>query len=66
MSDSLIVGIDLGTTFSLVAAMSGDGPVVFPNALGAKLTPSAVSVLDGGELVVGACSISGALMSRPI
>jgi molecular chaperone HscC len=52
----VIVGIDLGTTFSLVAGMRADGPVVFPNALGAGLTPSAVSVLDGGELVVGAAA----------
>jgi len=43
----VIVGIDLGTTFSLVAIMRDDGPVVLPNALGARLTPSAVNVLDG-------------------
>ena len=49
----MIVGIDLGTTFSLVSIMRDDGPVVLPNALGAKLTPSAVSVLDGGDLLVG-------------
>ena len=52
----MIVGIDLGTTFSLVAVMRDDGPVVLPNALGDNLTPSAVSVLDGGELLVGAAA----------
>src|SRR5215510_14133418 len=52
----MIVGIDLGTTFSLVALMRDGGPAVLPNALGAKLTPSAVSLLDGGELVVGAAA----------
>jgi molecular chaperone HscC len=49
----VIVGIDLGTTYSLVARLGDEGPVVLPNALGAKLTPSAVSVLDTGEIVVG-------------
>ena len=49
----MIVGIDLGTTYSLVARLGDEGPVVLPNALGAKLTPSAVSVLDTGEIVVG-------------
>jgi molecular chaperone HscC len=52
----MIVGIDLGTTFSLVAVMRDDGPVVLPNAVGANLTPSAVSLLDGGELLVGAAA----------
>jgi molecular chaperone HscC len=51
-----IVGIDLGTTFSLVSIMRDDGPVVLPNALGSKLTASAVSLLDGGEVVVGAAA----------
>jgi molecular chaperone HscC len=52
----VIVGIDLGTTFSLCAAMKGDAPVLIPNVLGEVLTPSAVSVLDGGEIVVGAAA----------
>jgi molecular chaperone HscC len=49
----VIVGIDLGTTYSLVSVMRDDGPVVLPNALGRSLTPSAVSLLDDGALVVG-------------
>jgi molecular chaperone HscC len=52
----MIVGIDLGTTFSLVAVMRDDGPVILPNAIGANLTPSAVSVLDGGEMLIGAAA----------
>jgi molecular chaperone HscC len=49
----MIVGIDLGTTYSLVAVMKGDQPAVLPNALGEGLTPSAVSLTDAGEVLVG-------------
>ena len=38
-----VIGIDLGTTHSLIGAYTADGPVLFPNALGRLLTPSAVS-----------------------
>lgn len=52
----MIVGIDLGTTYSAVAAMTdGDDPVVLPNVLGERLTPSAVS-LDGDAILVGAAA----------
>lgn len=49
-----IVGIDLGTTYSLVAVMRGGEPVVLPNAVGELLTPSAVSLDDDGTALVGA------------
>jgi molecular chaperone HscC len=49
----VIIGIDLGTTYSLASVMRDDGPVVLPNGLGKPLTPSAVSLLDDGTLVVG-------------
>jgi len=49
-----IIGIDLGTTYSLAAVMQGDKPVVLPNALGELLTPSAVSVTDDDTILVGA------------
>jgi molecular chaperone HscC len=49
-----IVGIDLGTTYSLVAVLQGGTPVVLANALGETLTPSAVSVGDDGTVLVGA------------
>src|SRR5262249_39753744 len=51
---SAIVGIDLGTTFSLVATMKDGAPIVLPNALGELLTPSAVSLADDGTVLVGA------------
>jgi molecular chaperone HscC len=49
-----IVGIDLGTTFSLVSTMMGGRPVVLPNAVGETLTPSAVSIAEDGTVLVGA------------
>ncbi len=47
------VGIDLGTTFSAVAIMEGDKPIIIPNAEGQRTTPSVVSFLENGERVVG-------------
>src|SRR5262245_6073279 len=49
----VVVGIDLGTTFSLVATLRDGVPTVIPNALGEGLTPSAVSA-DGETILVGA------------
>lgn len=49
----MIVGIDLGTTHSLVGKYAPDGPVLFPNALGRLLTPSVVSVDEADHLIVG-------------
>jgi molecular chaperone HscC len=49
----MIVGIDLGTTHSLVGCYGEDGPRLFANALGDYLTPSVVSVDDGGHVLVG-------------
>jgi molecular chaperone HscC len=49
----MIVGIDLGTTHSLVGMYGDEGPVLFPNALGDFLTPSVVSVDDDGHIIVG-------------
>jgi molecular chaperone HscC len=48
----MIVGIDLGTTHSLIGAYTAEGPTLFPNALGDLLTPSVVSV-DGDIVLVG-------------
>ena len=50
---SAIVGIDLGTTNSLVAHMTPEGPKVISNALGEVLTPSVVGLHDDGSLLVG-------------
>ena len=49
----MIVGIDLGTTNSLVAAFTEEGPVIIPNRLGKHLTPSVVSVDENGNVYVG-------------
>jgi len=48
-----IVGIDLGTTNSLVAFMDLTGPVVIPGADGERMVPSIVSYPEGGGVVVG-------------
>ena len=49
-----IIGIDLGTTNSVVAVMEGNEPVVIPNAEGARTTPSVVAFKKDGERLVGA------------
>jgi molecular chaperone HscC len=49
----MIVGIDLGTTHSLIGAFTAEGPQLFPNALGDLLTPSVVSIDDAGTIIVG-------------
>jgi molecular chaperone DnaK len=48
-----IIGIDLGTTNSVVAIMEGKEPKVIPNEEGARLTPSVVAFDDKGEVLVG-------------
>ena len=47
------VGIDLGTTFSLVATMEGGEPVIITNREGERLTPSVVAIDKKGERQVG-------------
>ncbi|HUY54021.1 MAG TPA: Hsp70 family protein, partial [Candidatus Nanopelagicaceae bacterium] len=47
------VGIDLGTTNSVVAVMEGGEPVVIPNTEGGRTTPSVVAFTKGGERLVG-------------
>jgi molecular chaperone DnaK len=49
-----IIGIDLGTTNSVVAVMEGGEPKVIPNREGSRLTPSVVAYLESGERLVGA------------
>jgi molecular chaperone DnaK len=48
-----IIGIDLGTTNSVVAIMEGDQPKVLINSQGSRLTPSVVGFTDKGEILVG-------------
>lgn len=47
------VGIDLGTTNSVIAAVEGGEPKVIPNAEGSRTTPSVVAFTDQGERLVG-------------
>ncbi len=47
------VGIDLGTTNSVVAVLEGGEPTVIPNAEGARTTPSVVAFAKSGEVLVG-------------
>lgn len=49
----MIVGIDLGTTHSLIGYYGPDGPVLIPNALGELLTPSVISADKDETLIIG-------------
>ncbi|MGC2108620.1 MAG: Fe-S protein assembly chaperone HscA [Candidatus Korobacteraceae bacterium] len=53
MSSDRIVGIDLGTTNSLVAYMEGERPVVIPGEDGSNLLPSVVALDPSGQIIVG-------------
>jgi len=48
-----IIGIDLGTTFSVVAVMEGGEPKIITNEEGSRLTPSVVAFTKDGEILVG-------------
>lgn len=48
-----IIGIDLGTTNSCVAIMSGGDPTVIANSEGGRTTPSVVAITDKDERLVG-------------
>src|SRR5271157_3929387 len=56
MATERIVGIDLGTTNSLVAYMAGDRPVVIPGEDGLNLLPSVVALDESGQIVVGSAA----------
>jgi molecular chaperone DnaK len=49
-----IIGIDLGTTNSVVSVLEGGEPVVIPNSEGGRTTPSVVGFTKSGEILVGA------------
>ena len=53
MASKKIIGIDLGTTNSVVAIMEGAAPKVLINQQGSRLTPSVVALTDKGEWLVG-------------
>ncbi len=48
-----IIGIDLGTTYSLVSCYVDNECIIIPNAEGERLTPSVVSVFENGDVIVG-------------
>ena len=50
---SRIIGIDLGTTNSVVAVMEGGSPKVIENSYGSRVTPSVVGFTDKGERLIG-------------
>ena len=53
MTDELVIGIDLGTTNSVVATVEHGRSVVIPNRGGAQLTPSVVAISPNGKRLVG-------------
>ena len=53
-----VVGVDLGTTNSAVAAMEGGKPTIVTNAEGARTTPSVVAYTKTGDRLVGQVSIN--------
>ena len=53
-----IIGIDLGTTNSLVSILQAGRPVILPNSSGQRLTPSAVSIGADGEILIGEAALA--------
>ena len=60
---SRILGIDLGTTNSVMSVMEKNGPFVVPNSLGERITPSVVGFSKSGEVLVGKKAKRGAIMN---
>ncbi|MDP2965173.1 MAG: molecular chaperone DnaK [Pelolinea sp.] len=58
-----IIGIDLGTTNSVVAVMSGGEPMVIPTAEGERLLPSVVAINKNGERIVGRVARNQAIVN---
>jgi molecular chaperone DnaK len=58
-----IIGIDLGTTTCLMAFMEKDKPVIIPNNLGERITPSVVCFAKSGELLIGKKAKKAAIMN---
>jgi len=52
-----VIGIDLGTTYSCMAFMEGEGPKVIPNLEGLSTTPSVVSFTSTGEELIGTLAL---------
>ena len=59
----MIIGIDLGTTNSLVAYYTENGPEIIPNRLGKRLTPSVVSMDEKEQIYVGDLAVERSLLN---
>lgn len=59
----MIIGIDLGTTNSLVAYYTENGPEIIPNRLGKRLTPSVVSMDEEEQIYVGDLAVERSLLN---
>ena len=59
----MIIGIDLGTTNSLVAYYTENGPEIIPNRLGKRLTPSVVSIDEEEQVYVGDLAVERSLLN---
>jgi len=60
--NNMIIGIDLGTTNSLIACFTEDGPKIIPNRLGKHLTPSVVSMDEEEQIFVGDSAVERRLL----
>lgn len=62
LGENMIIGIDLGTTNSLAAYFTEDGPKIIPNRLGKRLTPSVVSMDEEEQIYVGDSAVERNLL----
>ena len=62
---SKAVGIDLGTTNSVVCVLEAGEPVVVPNSEGSRTTPSVVAFSKGGDVLVGEVAKRQAITDCP-
>lgn len=63
MNSNIIIGIDLGTTNSLVSYIKNGSPRIIPNPRGARMTPSVVFIKENGEVIVGELAKNQAVLN---
>jgi len=59
----LIIGIDLGTTNSLVSFVRNQSPRIIPNERGSRTTPSVISIKPGGKVIIGEMARNQAVLN---